>query len=86
MTTTRLQRRRQARMHEAVAMRAKGWSLRDIGVHLGFDHETIRRDLRRWDEAQKVAQFPGANLTKSGENAPPKCDSKVVRMRGQAKL
>jgi hypothetical protein len=45
-------------MRQVVEARAKGWSLRAIGAHLGVDAATVMRDLRR-----SALQKPGANAT-----------------------
>jgi hypothetical protein len=47
-----------------VELRAKGWSLRAIGAHLGVDHKTVHRDL------VSMGQVAGGNAPSNGANAP----------------
>jgi DeoR/GlpR family transcriptional regulator of sugar metabolism len=68
-------------MRQAVELRAKGFSLRAIAAHLGASHETVRRDLRSWDERQEVSRFAVADVTAAVTNATAKCDNNVVQIR-----
>ena len=78
---SRAQRRRNMRMEDAVRLRGKGWSLRQIASRLCVSYETIRRDLDRWQRDQKVSHLPVTNVTKSVTNVTGKCDGKVVPIR-----
>jgi lambda repressor-like predicted transcriptional regulator len=78
---TRAERRRRERMRKAVELRAKGWSLRAIGAHLGVHHDTVREDLRRSADAQILADFLVGNPTRDGGNPTPESDSNVVQLR-----
>jgi IS30 family transposase len=71
------QRRRKKRMSQAVEFRAQGFSLRAIANHLGVDHVTVMRDLRRWEKEQEMVHFRGANAPESGANAPSECTTQT---------
>lgn len=45
-------RNKDKRMAAAVRLRVQGMSLREIGAALAVNHETVRRDLARWDAQQ----------------------------------
>lgn len=71
-------RDRGRRMRAAARLRAEGLSLRKIGVLLAVSHETVRRDLARWDETQaKVSHLPVTNSPRRGQFVTPGCDSAV---------
>jgi transposase len=87
MKKTRAQRRREARMADAVRLRSEGASLRAIAAYLDVDHKTIASDLRKWDslrQAGKVGNFPGEKSPKSGEFPPPEipqAHSNIIEFR-----
>lgn len=56
------------RMEAAVRLRAAGKSLREIGAALAVNHETVRRDLARWD-AQQASAAP-ANVIQLSQRLP----------------
>jgi hypothetical protein len=61
------------RMSLAARQRAEGKSTRRIAVELAVSHQTVMRDLARWDErhaalVQNVVQFPGPSRPKPGGN------------------
>jgi hypothetical protein len=69
-------------MRQVVELRAEGWSLRAIAAHLDVHHDTIWRDLRRWDEARKVSDLPVGNPTPAVGFAAPESDTgNVVQLR-----
>lgn len=59
------------RMTLAAAQRDAGKSLRQIARALGVGHQTIIRDLRRFDATRNVVHFPGPNHPRAGQNGPP---------------
>jgi transposase len=81
MTTTPAQRRRRARMKQAVELREKGWSLRAIAAHLGVDHKTVSADLSRW---QEVGNSVVGNSPPRGGFSPPEFPSNVLHLRRKA--
>jgi transposase len=80
MPKTRAQRRREARSRQAVEMREKNWSLRDIANHLDVHHDTIREDLVRWNRIRKVSDFPVGKPTKSVGDATSESDNNVIEL------
>jgi IS30 family transposase len=73
---TPAQRRRDARMKEAVRLRAEGWSLRAIASHLNVDHTTVMADLVR---SRRAVDSAGGNPPPGGEFPPPKSTTNIVR-------
>lgn len=59
------------RMAAAVRLRAAGKSTREIGEALAVSHQTVMRDLARWDAqqsetVQNVVHFPGPSRPQRG--------------------
>lgn len=58
------------RMALAVRMRAEGKSTHQTAAELAVSHQTVMRDLARWDERQQVVQnvvqFPGPSRPARG--------------------
>jgi hypothetical protein len=78
------------RMLAAVRRRAEGMSLRQIADYLCCSHETIRRDLARWDREHAnvtpLSHPPVTNTPPRGHFVTPECDSEsnVVALRRKA--
>jgi len=78
------------RMALAVRMRAEGKSTRQIGEELAVSHQTVMRDLARWDErqaavVQNVVQFPGPSRPQQGNlDHPNGPDSGPLKTTGEA--
>jgi hypothetical protein len=78
------------RMLRAAGMRAEGMSLRSIAKVLGVHHDTVWRDLRRWDdEAAKVTRLSDRPVGKvppaGGGNPTAQSDSaEVLPLRRRA--
>lgn len=82
---------RQARMGRAVRLRAEGKSLREIASIQEVSHETVRRDLARWDAKNRpvatVSHLPVTKMPPGGGNVTPGCDSHaapVIELRKPA--
>jgi IS30 family transposase len=73
-------------MEEVVRLHQKGRSLREIAGYLDVHHETVRRDLQRWEEDQKVSHLRGRNATKTVGFETPECDSNVVHFPSRSNL
>ena len=73
---TAAQRRRRARVKQAVELRAQGWPLRAIAAHLGASHETVRRDL--------ASHLAVTNVTPTVTKLTVKRDSNVIQLRRKA--
>jgi hypothetical protein len=76
-------------MLRAAAMRADGLSLRQIATVLEVHHDTVWRDLRRWDEeAAKVSRLSDRTVGKvppGGENPTPQSDTApIIPLRRRA--
>lgn len=77
---TRAQRRRDARMQEAVQLRERGWSLRNIASFLDVHHDTVREDLIRAQALSDSASDSGVgNPADSAGNPTAKSDGNIVR-------
>jgi transposase len=67
------------RMLRAVELRAGGKSLRQIAKELDCHHDTVWRDLKKWDaENANVIQLsdsPVGKMPPRGENPTPESDS-----------
>ena len=67
------------RMLRAVGLRAEGKSLRQIAKELDVHHDTVSRDLKKYDaERAKVTRLSDHAVTKmppGGENPTAECDS-----------
>jgi transposase len=70
------------RMLRAVELRAQGKSLREIAASLGCHHDTVWRDLKKWDaENATVIQLSDSTVGKMpprGENPTPESDSSAT--------
>jgi hypothetical protein len=62
------------RMVRAAELRAEGLSLRQIAGRLSCSHDTIWRDLMRWN-ACNVSEMPVRNSPQRGENLTPESDT-----------
>lgn len=80
------------RMVAAARLRGKGLSLRETAERLAVSHETVRRDLAKWDrEHANVTALPRQPVTSDclisppgGQLVTPECDSEpgnIVEMR-----
>jgi DNA invertase Pin-like site-specific DNA recombinase len=72
------------RMDRAAELRAQGLSLRQIAERLSCSHQTVVRDLARW-EAQRpnVVQLSHSPVTFSppgGQKVTPECDSEPTNI------
>jgi len=73
----------------AVRMRGEGMSTHQIGAELAVSHQTVMRDLARWDERQSpvvhnVVQFPGPSRPRGGNlDRPDGPDSGPARTTGE---
>jgi hypothetical protein len=88
MRNYKRKRNPRGRMLRAVELRAGGKSLRQIAEELGCHHDTIWRDLKKWDaENANVVQLSDPTVGKvppRGENPTAESDSapgKVVSLR-----
>jgi len=66
------------RMARAAELRAQGLSLRQIATRLSCHHDTIWRDLARWDAAHRasnVSDLPVGKVPPRGENPTSQSDS-----------
>jgi hypothetical protein len=76
--------RRQAR---AAELRSEGLSLRQTAERLNCSHQTVARDLARWDQEHanvvQLSHSPVTNPPPGGQFATPECDSDstVVQLR-----
>jgi hypothetical protein len=74
-------------MAAAVGLRAEGLSLRQIGDRLACSHQTVVRDLARWDQEHQnvvpLSHLPVTNSPRGGEDVTPECDtqSNVIELR-----
>ena len=81
-------RDRDRRMTLAARMRGAGMSLREIARELAVGHQTVIRDLRRWDEigGANVVHFSGPSRPAGGNldhpDGPP--ESAVTELRRRA--
>ena len=75
------------RMTLAVQMRGGGMSLREIAKELAVGHQTVIRDLRRWEESggAGVVHFPGPSRPAGGNldhpDGPPEAVVTELRRR-----
>ncbi len=68
--------RGRGRMLLAAQLRAEGKSLRAIARQLRVSHETVRRDLAKWDtERPQVSHLPVTKVPPGAGFVTPKCDS-----------
>jgi len=68
-------------MLRAAELHAEGKSTREIGRLLGCSHDTVWRDLRKWEAEQKVTALSGHAVRKlphGGENLTPRSDGGVL--------
>lgn len=77
------------RMAAAVRLRAEGMSLRQIAKELACSHDTVWRDLARWDAAHAIANvsdFPVRNIAPGVTNLTDESDSptNIVELRRKA--
>jgi IS30 family transposase len=80
---------RRGRMILAADLRARGMSLRQIAAKLEVHHDTIWRDLKRWDEEnRKITKLSDRSVGKSprtGSESDTESDSgEVVQLRRKA--
>lgn len=70
---------RDARMKRAARLRDEGMSLRQIAAEQEVSHETVRRDLARWDDLNapdaSVSHLPVTKTPPRGGNVTAECDS-----------
>lgn len=68
-----------ARMFRAARLRTEGKSLRQIAAEMEVSHDTVWRDLKKWDAEQaKVTRLSDHAVRKTpprGENLTPQSDS-----------
>jgi len=88
MRNYKRKRNPRGRMLRAVELRAKGKSLRQTADELGVHHDTVWRDLKKWDaERANVTQLSDRTVGEvppGGENPTAQSDSepgKVVPLR-----
>jgi hypothetical protein len=78
----RRRRNLRGRMLRAADLRAEGKSLRQIAAELEVHHETVRRDLKKWDaeraKVTKLSHRAVAKMPPGGENATAECDSEAT--------
>ncbi len=75
------------RMAAAVRLRAQGLSLRQIADRLAVSHDTVWRDLAKWDTAHaNVSEMPVRKTPPGGENLTAESDSEtnVINLRRRA--
>lgn len=66
------------RMEAVVRLRAQGLSLRQIAAELACSHDTVWRDLGRWDAAHAASNVSDLPVRKSplwGQNLTPESDA-----------
>lgn len=71
------------RMARAAELRAQGLSLRQVAERLSCHHDTIWRDLKRWDAIHRVSNvsdLPVGKVPQRGENPTPKSDSEPTNI------
>ena len=59
---------KERRVEAAARLRAEGLSLRQIGERLKVHHDTVWRDLKRWDAMAKVSELPVGKASPTGSN------------------
>lgn len=77
------------RMTAAARLRAEGLSLRQIAAELACSHDTVWRDLARWDAAHpaNVSDLPVRKLPRGGEFLTGESDSEptnIIELRRKA--
>lgn len=73
-------RDKDARANGAAKRRARGWSTRQIATDMFVSHQTVMRDLKRWDEKHaNVVQIAGPNSTRQVRNGPVEMDQQCER-------
>lgn len=90
MRTYKRKRDPRGRMLRAVELAAEGKSTREIAAVLGCSHDTVWRDLRKWEAERKTASLSdravrkpppwGENLT-AGSDTGSLPDGQVVPLR-----